>query len=71
MLELRPAGGLCNKALPPHSLDARICSYECTFCSDCVDALLGNVCPKCGGGFKGSVGYARTRAFVGRMSLQA
>lgn len=27
-----------------------MCSYECTFCSSCVD-LLGNVCPNCGGGF--------------------
>ena len=51
MLELRPTCENCNEALPPHSLDARICSYECTFCSDCVDEVLGNVCPNCGGGF--------------------
>jgi hypothetical protein len=37
--------------LPPESLDARICSFECTFCTYCVDELLGNVCPNCGGGF--------------------
>jgi len=36
--------------LPPHSTEARICSYECTFCAACVE-LLGNVCPNCGGGF--------------------
>jgi hypothetical protein len=51
MLELRPTCEHCNKPLPPHSLEARICSYECTFCAGCVDALLGNVCPNCGGGF--------------------
>jgi hypothetical protein len=32
-------------------MDARICSYECTFCADCVDTVLRNVCPNCGGGF--------------------
>ena len=51
MLELRPSCEHCNKALPPDDLEARICSYECTFCSACVDEVLGNVCPNCGGGF--------------------
>src|SRR4030081_3478578 len=51
MLELRPTCEHCNKALPPASLEARICSYECTFCAACVDEVLGNVCPNCGGGF--------------------
>jgi hypothetical protein len=51
MLELRPTCEHCNKALPPDSLEARICSYECTFCASCVEAVLGNVCPNCGGGF--------------------
>ena len=51
MLELRPTCEHCNKALPPASLEARICSYECTFCADCVEQVLGNVCPNCGGGF--------------------
>jgi hypothetical protein len=51
MLELRPTCENCNKALPPDSLDARICSYECTFCATCVETTLGNVCPNCGGGF--------------------
>jgi hypothetical protein len=50
MLELRPTCENCNKPLPPASTEARICSYECTFCAPCVD-LLGNVCPNCGGGF--------------------
>src|SRR5262245_55485443 len=51
MLELRPTCEHCNKALPPASLEARICSYECTFCAACVEGVLGNVCPNCGGGF--------------------
>lgn len=51
MLELRPTCEHCNKALPPNALDARICSYECTFCAQCVNTVLGNVCPNCGGGF--------------------
>ena len=51
MLELRPICENCGKALPPDALDARICSYECTFCENCVDTVLGNVCPNCGGGF--------------------
>ncbi|MEQ1543631.1 DUF1272 domain-containing protein [Methyloglobulus sp.] len=51
MLELRPACEHCNKPLPPDSLEARICSYECTFCAACVDTILGNVCPNCAGGF--------------------
>jgi hypothetical protein len=51
MLELRPTCENCNKALPPESLEACICTYECTFCAECVDKVLGNVCPNCGGGF--------------------
>jgi hypothetical protein len=51
MLELRPTCEHCNKALPPSSLEARICSYECTFCAPCVEQVLRNVCPNCGGGF--------------------
>jgi hypothetical protein len=37
--------------LPPASLDARICSFECTFCAACVDEVMKDVCPNCGGGF--------------------
>ena len=51
MLELRPTCENCNNALPPESLEARIYTYECTFCATCVDVILGNVCPNCGGGF--------------------
>ena len=51
MLELRPTCENCNKALPPAALEARICSYECTFCAACVETVLKDVCPNCGGGF--------------------
>lgn len=52
MLELRPNCELCDKDLPPDSTEACICSYECTFCSSCVETVLNNVCPNCGGGFE-------------------
>ncbi len=52
MLSLRPTCENCNRALPPNSTDARICSFECTFCASCVDTILHNVCPNCGGGFQ-------------------
>jgi hypothetical protein len=32
-------------------MDAMICTYECTFCKQCVEKILENVCPNCGGGF--------------------
>ena len=51
MLELRPTCENCNKTLPADSREARICSYECTFCATCVEEVLFNVCPNCGGGF--------------------
>jgi hypothetical protein len=51
MLELRPTCENCNCNLPPDSIDARICTFECTFCVNCVDTVLNNVCPNCGGGF--------------------
>ena len=52
MLELRPNCELCDRDLPPEAADARICSYECTFCADCVEDVLHDVCPNCGGGFQ-------------------
>ena len=51
MLELRPNCELCNRDLPPNSMAAMICSFECTFCKSCVEKLQ-NVCPNCGGGFQ-------------------
>ena len=50
-LQLRPNCEYCDKDLPPSATDARICSYECTFCADCAETKLQNVCPNCGGGF--------------------
>lgn len=52
MLEIRPTCENCNKALPNDSEEAMICSFECTFCKDCVETILYNVCPNCGGGFE-------------------
>ncbi|WP_115897409.1 DUF1272 domain-containing protein [Marinomonas pollencensis] len=51
MLALRPNCECCNKDLPPSSTEAMICSFECTFCSACVDTVLHGVCPNCGGNF--------------------
>jgi len=50
-LELRPNCEYCDKDLPPNATEARICTFECTFCADCVEHKLHNVCPNCGGGF--------------------
>jgi len=52
MLDLRPNCEYCDKDLPPTSTEAMICTYECTFCRDCVETVLHNVCPNCGGGFE-------------------
>jgi hypothetical protein len=51
MLELRPNCECCNKDLPPESTEARICSFECTFCASCVEGPLQGACPNCGGEF--------------------
>lgn len=51
MLQLRPNCEWCDKDLDATSGEARICSYECTYCATCVDTILRNVCPTCGGGF--------------------
>ena len=45
MLDLRPNCEICDRDLPPDSLEARICSFECTYCADCA----GEACPNCGG----------------------
>ncbi len=49
MLELRPNCECCDRDLPPDSHEARICSFECTFCVSCATAKLGGICPNCGG----------------------
>jgi uncharacterized protein len=50
-LDLRPNCECCDKDLPPESIEAMICSFECTFCTDCVDTVLNHICPNCGGNF--------------------
>ena len=52
MLEIRPTCENCNRPLPNDSTEAMICSFECTFCRECVDEIFHNVCPNCGGGFE-------------------
>lgn len=51
MLLLKPNCECCDRDLPPSAADAMICSFECTFCADCVDGVLGGACPNCGGNF--------------------
>ena len=51
MLELRPNCECCDRDLPPDSVDARICTFECTFCAGCVEGPLAGVCSNCGGDF--------------------
>lgn len=49
MLELRPSCECCDRDLPPDSDQARICSFECTFCESCATAVLQGRCPNCNG----------------------
>ena len=49
MLQLRPGCERCDRDLPPDSQDARICSFECTFCRNCAETVLAGKCPNCGG----------------------
>jgi hypothetical protein len=50
-LELRPDCERCGRDLPPDSVGARICTFECAFCAACVDGPLAGICPNCGGNF--------------------
>lgn len=50
MLQLRPNCECCGRDLPPDSREALICSFECTWCTDCAATRLpGGACPNCGG----------------------
>lgn len=49
MLQLRPNCECCDRDLPADSIEARICSFECTFCADCAEGRLAGACPNCGG----------------------
>ena len=48
-LEMRPGCERCDADLPPDSYEARICSFECTYCAACADGPLAGTCPNCGG----------------------
>jgi hypothetical protein len=50
MLELKPNCECCDRDLPPESEEARICTFECTFCADCAQERFSGLCPNCGGG---------------------
>jgi len=52
MLEIRPTCENCNKNLPYNSKEAMICTFECNYCISCVENILFNVCPNCGGHFE-------------------
>ncbi len=52
MLKLKPNCEHCDIDLPANSTVAMICTFECTFCAHCVETVLHNVCPNCGGGFE-------------------
>lgn len=47
-LEMRDRCERCSAPLPKDCAEARICSYECTFCARCSEAMDGR-CPNCGG----------------------
>ena len=49
MLQLRPNCECCDRNLPNESTEARICTFECTFCVDCAETRLHSACPNCGG----------------------
>jgi len=81
MLQLRPNCEYCDADLAADAPNAMICTYECTFCADCVNNVLHNVCPNCGGGFerrpirprsahRPGTGLANTPASVERVRLK-
>lgn len=51
MMILKPNCECCDRDLPADSADARICTYECTFCAECAETRFLGVCPNCGGEF--------------------
>ncbi len=48
MLTMKPNCECCDRELDPSADDARICSFECTWCAACAEHL-GHTCPNCGG----------------------
>ncbi len=73
MLELRPNCECCDRDLPNGSPEARICTYECTFCAACAEGRLGGACPNCGGDLvlrptRPAAALARDPAATGRVT---
>ena len=70
MLELRPNCECCDRDLPFDSVEARICTFECTFCADCVEGALKGVCPNCGAPLQinmaGNCGTCRVKVTAGQ-----
>lgn len=48
MMELKPSCECCDIDLPPESTNARMCTFECTYCATCADEMNG-VCKNCFG----------------------
>ena len=46
-LEMKGECEKCGESVEPTG-DAYICTFECTFCSDCAEGMNA-VCPNCGG----------------------
>ena len=69
MLQLRPNCECCDRDLAPDSLEARICSFECTFCAACADQRLGGKCPNCRGDLV--VRPSRTAALLAKFPASA
>lgn len=51
MLEIRPNCECCDRDLPPYAI-AYICTFECTWCAECVVTFPLRACPNCGGNLK-------------------
>lgn len=49
MMKLKPNCECCDRDLPPNSEQAMICTFECTFCSDCARSVFHGQCPNCKG----------------------
>ena len=47
MLKMKSACEKCNQSILA-SESARICSYECTYCESCAQAM-SYICPNCSG----------------------
>lgn len=51
MMKLKPNCECCDRDLPPESVAAMICTFECTFCVDCATDVFSGTCPNCQGNF--------------------